>query len=112
LHQRANERYSPQSTIEVTDTIADKSVGVLINISATGFMLASIGSHPIPGTLLQLKLIETENQSLDISLGASCLWKDEASAEDTYWSGFEIIDISDQDQQTLNNYIESLKPKN
>jgi hypothetical protein len=84
-------------------------VGVLVNVSTNGFMLASEGHHPDSGALHQLKLLETDSQALNITLGARCLWEDEASAEDTYWSGFEIIDISEKDQQILNNYIESLK---
>ncbi len=71
-------------------------------------MIVSEGEHPSPGTIHQLQLIDHNSGDPDITLGATCLWLDEASASDSYWSGFQIIDISAKDREILNNYIQSL----
>ncbi|WP_456403693.1 PilZ domain-containing protein [Thiolapillus sp.] len=108
MHKRAHDRFSPRSTVQVINSLDGTSVGVLVNISSAGFMIVSEGTHPSPGSIHQLQLIDHKHGDPDITLGATCLWQDEASASDSYWCGFQIIDISAQDQAKLNGYIDSL----
>ena len=108
MHHRAHQRLTPRSTIQAIDTLDGKALGVLVNISHSGFMLLSEEEHPEPGAIHQIKLQDLGNTELDISLGATCLWQEEASAANSYWSGFQIIDISDDNQEQLNRYLESL----
>lgn len=72
-------------------------------------MIVSEGEHPGPGTIHQLQLQNNEKTVPDITLGATCLWQEEASASNSYWCGFQIIDISSRDRETLDGYIKSLK---
>jgi len=109
VHQRAHDRYSPRSTIEIVNTLDGKAVGVLVNISSEGFMIVSEGDHPGPGTIHQLQLLDHKKEVPEITLGATCLWQEEASASDSYWCGFQIIDISSKDRKTLDDYIKFLK---
>jgi len=108
VHQRVHDRYSPRSTVQVINSLNGRAVGVLVNISREGFMIVSEGEHPSPGTIHQLQLIDHNSGDPDITLGATCLWLDEANASDSYWSGFQIIDISAKDREMLDNYIHSL----
>lgn len=108
MHQRAHDRLSPRSTVEVINSLDGRPVGILVNISTVGFMIVSKGTPPSPGSIHQLQLIDPEKGDPKITLGATCLWQDEASASDSYWCGFQIIDISEKDHESLNSYITSL----
>ena len=109
MQKRAHERLSPRSTIQAVNSLDGRALGVLVNISSSGFMLLSEEEHPMPGSIHQLQLLDLGNHALDISLGATCLWQEEASASNSYWSGFQIIDISDSNQEQLQSYLKTLK---
>ncbi len=72
-------------------------------------MMLSEGVCPEAGEIRQVQLIDHENGDPDISVGAICLWHDEANAKHSYWSGFQIIDISPEDQDKLDRYISFLE---
>ncbi len=109
MHERAYDRFSPQSTIQIIDKLDGTALGVLINISRGGFMMLSEGVCPEAGEIRQVQLINHESGDPDISVGVICLWYDEANARHSYWSGFQIIDISPEDQEKLNRYISVLE---
>ena len=112
MHKRAYDRFSPQSTIQIIDKLSGTALGVLINISKAGFMMLSEGNCPEAGEIHQVQIIDHENGTPDFSVGATCLWNDEANARHSYWSGFQIIDISPEDQEKLDSYIALLKESN
>ncbi len=72
-------------------------------------MMLSEGICPDPGEIRQIQLIDNESGDPDISVGAICLWHEEANARYSYWSGFQIIDISPEDQEKLDRYIRLLE---
>jgi len=109
VHNRAYDRFSPQSTIQVIDKLSGRVLGVLINVSRAGFMMLSEGKCPEAGGIHQLQIVSEEEETPDISLGATCLWNEEANARHSYWSGFEIIDISPEEQEKLDAYIATLQ---
>jgi len=109
VHKRAYDRFSPLSTIQVIDKLSGHALGVLINISRTGFMMLSEGNCPEGGEIHQVQLIDQDGGEPDISVGATCLWNDEANARHSYWSGFQIIDISPEDQAKLDSYLQLLE---
>ena len=109
MHERAYDRFSPQSTIQIIDKLDGTALGVLINISKGGFMMLSEGICPEAGEIRQVQLIDHESGNPDISVGAICLWCDDANARHSYWSGFQIIDISPEDQEKLNQYVRLLE---
>ncbi len=108
--QRAHGRYSPRSKIEVLDHITEQVMGVVINISKGGIMLLSEGNAPQAGSIYQVSMQDSDAGNLNVSLGIMCLWVDEASAPDTFWSGHQIIDISSADEEQLDDFVDSLKP--
>jgi len=109
MNKRAHERFSPQSTIQIIDKLSGEAMGVLINISEGGFMMLSEGNCPESGDIHQVQLIDHDSGDPNISVGATCLWNDEANARHSYWSGFQIIDISPEDQAKLDSYLQLLE---
>ncbi|WP_457673872.1 PilZ domain-containing protein [Thiolapillus sp.] len=109
MHERAYDRFSPTSTVQIIDRLDGTALGVLINVSKGGFMMLSEGNCPEAGEIRQVQLIDHETGDPDISVGATCLWHDEANARHSYWSGFQIIDISPEEQEKLDRYISSLE---
>lgn len=110
MNKRKQERYIPATLIEAVNTITDAPLGTLANISLGGFLLTSQVEIP-EGAIYQFRLHECNEPGTmePIQLGAVCLWHSEASSPGSYWSGFQILDISSQDEQLLKSYIESLR---
>lgn len=110
MHQRKHERYIPTTLIEAINTITENQLGTIANISLGGFLLTSQVDDIPEGAIYQLRLQESSDQTTltPINLGATCLWHSEAASPGSYWSGFEILDISPQDEQALKSYIASL----
>ncbi|MET0065207.1 MAG: PilZ domain-containing protein [Candidatus Thiodiazotropha sp.] len=97
--------------LDVCDQITGNQVGRVVNISAEGFMLLS--EEPmVAGSVYQLKLTDPESQDKQpIKFGAEAVWCTEATQPNSYWSGFHIIDIENEDvlsidQMVLNWYSE------
>ena len=107
-YDREYKRYSPRSSVQAIDGILGDTLGYLINISKGGFLLACQGKCPQPSAIYQLHILDADNHAPDFHVGATCLWRDEASAANSHWCGFQIIDISPQDKVKLNDYIETL----
>ena len=109
INNRKQKRYTLKNTVQAINVVDGRSLGVLINISAGGFMLMCGKDGPKRGDLLQLHLLDVKEKSLDIKVGATCVWREEAHATDSYWSGFKFIDISPETQETLDNYLNKLE---
>jgi len=108
MGKRQYKRYTPGSLMQAVNALDDHLLGTVMNISQGGFMLASHGSIIPEGAIYQLRLQE-EQTAMDINLGATCLWQTEANATDSHWAGFQIIDISAEDEAVLISYIAGLE---
>ena len=110
MNKRKQERYVPATLIEAVNTVTDTPLGTLANISLGGFLLTSQIDEIPEGAIYQFKLQEcNEPVSMEpIHLGAVCLWHSDASSPGSYWSGFQILDISPEQEQLLKSYIASL----
>ena len=104
--QRKAPRKIANEILEVTDQITGTHLGRVVNISAEGLMLLS--SSPIDtGSVYQLdlklpRLIKNHSQ---ISFGAVAVWSTPAAQPDSYWTGFHIIDASDEDVLAIDELI-------
>ncbi len=103
-------RHSPRKVadqiLEISDQITGNQIGRVVNISAEGFMLLS--EEPvITGSVYQLKMIiaKTERDEKSIEFGAEAVWCSEASQPDSYWSGFHIIDIDNEDILSIDQMV-------
>lgn len=99
--QRRKPRVAIAERVDVSDAHSDTVLGQLVNLSIDGLMLVGNGCIK-PGTLYQLRIpLESETGSQAVVVGAECLWCHDANESGSYWSGFQIIDISPEHQRTL-----------
>lgn len=106
--RRIAKRVAPSSGyIAVLNRHTGQQLGSIANISETGFML--VGPEMIDiDSVFQFELKSSEDKFDTIQCGAVCLWNADTSAGNAYWSGFHIIDISDQAQSLLNQAIDDM----
>lgn len=107
--QRRSDRKSLDSVVPVTNAITGEQLGHIGNISAEGMMLIA-RSDLEEGHMFQIcfALPEPSGDERAFNVGAICLWCSEASSPNTYWAGFEIMDISDDEALTLRSIITEL----
>jgi hypothetical protein len=103
-------RHSPRKVadqvLEIHDQVTGNYLGSIVNISVEGFMLLS--QEPITiGSVYQLSLIIPSSQSekKPIRFGAEAIWYAEATQPDSYWNGFRIIDIANDDELYIDQLI-------
>jgi len=99
---RGHSRVEVSEVIRVVDRQTGMDLGRLVNISEEGFML--LGSQPVSAdSILQLSLeFESgENNASPILIGVESLWCHASNDQTQHWSGFYIIDISDEDLERV-----------
>ena len=87
----------------IIDLDSGKHIGNLLNISTGGLML--LGNNPIELDKLyqlEIRLASPINGLSTIQLGADSLWSNPSSDGSSFWTGFQIIDISDDCQRAVN----------
>jgi hypothetical protein len=103
MHEkRCCSRKKVADPIQAVDSNTLEPLGILANISANGFML--IGNKQIePSRVYQLLLnfAEQVDGVKAIECGAESLWADSAADDGMFWTGFQIIDISDDDAEFI-----------
>ena len=104
--QRKSPRKIANEVLEVYDQITGAQLGKVVNISAEGLMLLS-DQQIETGSVYQLdlKLTRLINQHSRISFGAEAIWSTEAAQPDSYWTGFRMIDISEDNIITIDELI-------
>jgi hypothetical protein len=103
---RKNERFDVTDVVRIIDKPSGRDIGQLVNISEDGIMMH--GTQPIPeNSIMQLALVfDCESGSTpDINIGVESLWSQTSSEDSNHWTGFFIIDISEQDQERIRNMI-------
>ena len=106
IDHRKSPRKIANEVLEVFDQITGTQLGKVVNISAEGVMLLS--HEPIStGSVYQLdlKLPRLIKNHSKISFGAEAVWSIEAAQPDSYWTGFRMIDISEENILTIDNLI-------
>ncbi len=104
--KRVNKRVNPPDGSVVINQITGKVLGKVIDVSAGGFLLAGREKYSA-GMIFQLDLLLETNPQISMSVGAECIWSDPQTSGLTF-GGFQIIDISAQDNNTLHEVIEKL----
>ncbi len=106
VEKRVNNRVNPPEGSLVVNQLNQVKVGRIIDISASGFLLA--GREKIKeGMIFQLELLIIGHKNAHIKVGAECVWADLQTSGLTF-AGFQIIDISTKDSDSLNVIIEQL----
>jgi len=97
MSNRKLERFELNQTIEIEDMINGGKFGELINVTVEGLMIITDTEIPTQSIFqLSLKLPVDIEGSSTVQIGADCLWCRKVENFHRYWSGFHIIDASDQ----------------
>lgn len=105
----SEQRSKPRVTIpdhpQILDAHSDSVLGQLVNLSGDGLMLVS--SRCIErGIICQVRIpLIKAGHKVEIVAGAESLWCEDANDSGSYWTGFQIIDISAEDQEILNAVV-------
>jgi hypothetical protein len=106
-YRRAKRRRALEA-IDVFDTMSEKTLGRIGNLSESGMMV--LATEPLlDDALFQLRiqLPSINGQPHRVDVGAHHLWVEEASAPGQHWSGFRFIDIGPDDLEALRLWIDS-----
>ena len=104
--RRKHPRKNVNQPIKVIDQDRGELVGHLVDVSLEGFML--ITPHAIEiNRVFQVCLELPQEMGISpLPLGVECLWRELSGDRQTYWAGFQIIDISSASSQDLGRYID------
>lgn len=102
---RKHPRIEVPEDVVVKDAHTGEILGQLVNLSVDGFML--MGPLCIaPGTVRQLCIpFAQETGTGTLTVGAESLWCQDANDTGSHWSGFQIIDISPEQQKLLYSMV-------
>lgn len=67
-----------------------------------------IADHPLMEEgLFQLSFLLPDGHGATrlVEVGAQCLWCDSAASTGTFWAGFKIVDVSEQDQLYITHLL-------
>lgn len=106
MSERRSVRKRVSESLPVIDGMTGAPLGRIGNLSADGLML--IGTRalseqhvyqvhfPLPGNSAAAPRLE---------VGIQCLWSEAASGEHSFWTGCQIISISPDGQETLDQWV-------
>jgi hypothetical protein len=104
--RRAKRRKAPD-TILVTDTMTERVIGRIGNLSQTGMLL--IASEPLTDdALYQVRFaLPGEGGDAPVHVGAHLLWLDSASAPGQAWAGFRFIAVPEAQARRMRAWIDA-----
>jgi hypothetical protein len=103
---RRAKRKQANDVIDVLDTMTERVIGRIGNISESGMLM--IGSDALfDDALFQLRFsLPGRGTGREISVGAHHLWSDQANMPGQVWSGFRFIDLANEDIAALRAWID------
>lgn len=109
---RRNPRKPVDDHLPVQNTITNQPMGRIGNLSIDGMMLIQ-NRPPRDDALYQVSfpLPDAHGRTQPIEIGIHETWTEDASVPGQIWSGFEIIDIAENDRQRLLRYLDSRGPR-
>ncbi|MGH8032077.1 MAG: PilZ domain-containing protein [Luteimonas sp.] len=105
---RRTRRRKAADTILVTDTMSERVVGRIGNLSESGMLL--MASEPLVDDALyqfRFALPDGRGHKTAIEIGVHLLWTDHASAPGQAWAGFRFIAVDEPHMTRLRSWIES-----
>ena len=105
--QRRKRRVTIPDHPQILDAHSGEVLGELVNLSVDGLMAVSPGSI-VCGTLCQMRIpLLCNGERVEIQIGVESLWSEDTNDSGTYWTGFQIIDISAEHQAILDAVVEN-----
>lgn len=104
-YRRAKRKHA-NDAIDIIDTMTEKVIGRIGNISESGMLM--IGSEALfDDALFQVRFsLPGSGPRRELSVGMHHLWSDEANMPGQVWSGFRFIDIANEDVAALRTWID------
>ena len=110
---RRAKRRKAEDGVPVLDTMAERVIGHLGDLSESGMLL--IMSQPlVSDALYQLRfsLPGADGRSRIVDVGAHELWSDPAAAPGQVWTGFRFIDITSSDLLFVRAWVNAADSEN
>ena len=106
VEKRRYPRKRLEKTAEVLDKDTGLSLGILEDVSKSGFsILTDQGMRPSETKNVILVLPGPQDSPHKVSLTAECIWCQSISERADFAAGFALRSIEDQDEVALNYYI-------
>jgi hypothetical protein len=104
--KRHSQRKVANEILIIVDQITGNQIGRVVNISSEGLMLLS-DEPMVTGSVYQLDLLlpNPVRDQQKVAFAAEAVWCTEASQPESYWSGFHIIDIANEDVLIIDELI-------
>jgi c-di-GMP-binding flagellar brake protein YcgR len=105
--RRAKRRKAPDNIL-VTDTMTERVIGRIGNLSQTGMLL--IASEPLTDDALyqfRFNLPANDGDGTAVDVGAHLLWLDTASAPGQSWAGFRFIAVPEAHARRMRAWIDA-----
>lgn len=103
---RRRPRKTPTDKVDVIDSMTDRIVGQLGNVSETGMLLLA-NTPLVEDALYQVRftLVGTAQQRGVVEVGVHLLWQEYASAAGKAWAGFRFISLPEPGRQHLRDWL-------
>jgi len=109
-YERRLKRHDVSVVVEVYDRNTDQHLGRLVNIHSEGLMVMGTGGLQADHVYqLDLLLPEPLEGLAHLHLGVDCLWSKVVDVSATYWSGCQVIDLSDVARRQISLLVEQLE---
>lgn len=108
-YERRLKRHHVSGVVEVYNSNTEQHLGRLVNIHHEGLMVMGTGGFSADHVYqLELVLPEPIEGIAHLHVGVDCLWSKVVDVSGTYWSGCQVIDLSDVARRQIDHLIEQL----
>lgn len=110
--RRRHKRHTLRGKVRVINKATGLELGSIANLSQEGIMLVNntpLATENIYQLRLEIEDDASGTKTPAIDIGVDCLWVSPAGSDaSTYWSGCQIIDVSDEASETILNIIRNI----
>lgn len=108
MSQRRSVRRSVSESLQIIDVMTGATLGRVGNLSADGLMLISAQALPDHHVYqVRFPLPDSAAGAAPLEVGIQCLWSEAASGEHSHWAGCQIVSISPDDRDALDDWVEN-----
>lgn len=90
--------------LDVVDTMTERSVGSILNLSVSGMLLIA-STRLVEEALYQFRFDLPGGDVEPVEVGAHVLWRDDASAPGQSWVGLRFLGLAPETTRRLREWI-------